>query len=198
MSKNLTVGMPLAVPHQKPPPKFASRLYPFLVQSASSSRIEPQGVIIQQVIFEQHHVGAYTASLKAMAAAIFDPVVVCDVEGEALSTTFTAIHSYLYDLTHVEEFSESTSVNMLPLWGAIFDPATVIYPDDATLTSLISEGGYIENMMVDLNPYGALTVSLEPQYVIIEPIILAYDYDDAEVVRPTLSARVSRIGFNVL
>lgn len=51
-SKLLRKEMPLAVPHQKPPSKYASHPYPVLIEDALAITLKPLNVSVRQSLFE--------------------------------------------------------------------------------------------------------------------------------------------------
>ena len=62
--KNLTVNMPLAVPHQRPPSKYASHLYPaYAIDDYKSVGINAVGGSLMQIYSIHHMRDTYTSNV---------------------------------------------------------------------------------------------------------------------------------------
>lgn len=68
--KNLTVNMPLAVPHQRPPSKYASHPYPVLVdEDAYQPTVKPLDFILKLGVFVDD---SYLSKLKPLDFTLRD------------------------------------------------------------------------------------------------------------------------------
>lgn len=62
--KNLTVNMPLAVPHQKPPSKYASHPYPFVFADAYAPCLTLEEFTNRRVLREGFSVESLSSSIQ--------------------------------------------------------------------------------------------------------------------------------------
>lgn len=86
--KNLTVNMPLAVPHQRPPSKYASHPYPVLVdEDIFSVSISPLNIELIQILKEALADDAYQASVKAIHLTLRELLTKVFIDADAYSAS---------------------------------------------------------------------------------------------------------------
>ena len=96
--KNLTVNMPLAVPHQRPPSKYASHPYPVLVdEDAYSSTSLAISAIQRTILHRANEVDSYISTVKPLSSAVRDLLIEKYVE-DAYVSTATALSASIRDL----------------------------------------------------------------------------------------------------
>ena len=82
--KNLTVNMPLAVPHQRPPSKYASHPYPVLVnEDAYSVSVKILDITLTQILKEHYIEDSYMPSVRLLDVLMESQLKRKDINGDA-------------------------------------------------------------------------------------------------------------------
>lgn len=86
--KNLTVNMPLAVPHQKPPSKYASHPYPLLIdEDAYLPTVKPLNIALIQLLQEVSIDEAFAVGITPLNITKKEPLVQIIVDNEGCSVS---------------------------------------------------------------------------------------------------------------
>lgn len=94
--KNLTVNMPLAVPHQRPPSKYASHPYPVLVdEDAYSPNVKPIDIVLRKILQETYINDAYIPSITATDFTLEPSLKSRNIDDDAYTPTVTVMNVLL-------------------------------------------------------------------------------------------------------
>lgn len=86
--KNLTVNMPLAVPHQRPPSRYASHPYPVLVEEgACLVAVCPLGFILKENLMSEQ----VQSSVSPLSVTLKNVYIKKDVDGDKYVCDVTAL-----------------------------------------------------------------------------------------------------------
>ena len=96
--KNLTVNMPLAVPHQKPPSKYASHPYPILIsEDAYRSTIKTLDITLKRMLHKVDLSEALQPTLKTLDITLRSVLLNKSIDnGGALAPTLKTLDITLY------------------------------------------------------------------------------------------------------
>lgn len=112
--KSLTVDMPLAVPHQRPPSKYASHPYPFLIdEDAYSPTVKSLDFTLKAVLTQFFFDSYYHPLAKPLDFTLKPILIDVNIEGDGYKPLVKPMDFVLKDI-----------LNIISVGGCSYQPKT--------------------------------------------------------------------------